>query len=61
MMATNAAFSAPQTFTLPAVSAVNPAQELIIADAAGGISSTNSLTIAAAGTDTRSTAARRSR
>ncbi|HLW70387.1 MAG TPA: hypothetical protein VKS22_07175 [Candidatus Binataceae bacterium] len=52
MITTNAAFTAPRTFTLPAVSAINPAQELIIADAAGGISSTNTLTIVAAGSDT---------
>lgn len=49
---TNAAFTNPHTFTLPAANAVNAGQMLVVADLAGGISATNTLTIARAGSDT---------
>lgn len=49
---TSAAFTNPRTFTLPAANAVNAGQMLVISDLAGGVSATNTLTIARAGSDT---------
>lgn len=49
---TSTSFTAPRTWTLPAASSVNPGQELIISDFAGGVTNTNTLTIARAGSDT---------
>jgi hypothetical protein len=49
---TSATFTAPRTWTLPAANAVNPDDPIDIRDHFGGVSGTNTLTIAAAGTDT---------
>jgi len=49
---TNAAFTAPRTWTLPAASGVNAGQHLIIADAQGTVTGTNTLTVSRAGSDT---------
>ena len=51
-VATSAAFTAPRTWTLPAASSFNAGQPLRVTDAAGGLSSINTLTLAAAGSDT---------
>lgn len=49
---TNAAFTASRTWTLPAANAVNPGQEIIVADFQGTVTGTNTLVISRAGTDT---------
>jgi hypothetical protein len=49
---TSATLTAPRTWTLPAANAVNPDDPIDIRDHFGGVSGTNTLTIAAAGTDT---------
>jgi hypothetical protein len=49
---TNAAFTASQTWTLPAANAVNPGQEIIVADYQGTVTATNTLIVTRAGTDT---------
>jgi hypothetical protein len=48
----NATLTAPRTWTLPAASARNPGGQIIIIDLVGGIGSTNTLTVAKAGTNT---------
>jgi hypothetical protein len=49
---TNAAFTASRTWTLPAANAVNPGQEIIVADFQGTVTGTNTLVISRAGSDT---------
>lgn len=49
---TNAAFTAPRTWTLPTASSFGNGKRLTVADENGGITSTNTLTIARNGTDT---------
>lgn len=49
---TNAAFTASRTFTLPAANAVNPGQEIVVADFQGAVTGTNTLVISRAGSDT---------
>lgn len=49
---TNAAFTASRTFTLPAANAVNPGQEIVVADFQGTVTGTNTLVISRAGSDT---------
>jgi hypothetical protein len=49
---TNAAFTLSRTFTLPAANAVKPGQRIIVSDEANGITSTNTLVLSRAGTDT---------
>lgn len=49
---TNAAFTASRTWTLPAANAVNPGQEIIVADYQGTVTGTNTLVVQRAGTDT---------
>lgn len=49
---TSAALTAARTFTLPAANAVSAGHELLITDIAGGITSTNTLIVARAGSDT---------
>jgi hypothetical protein len=49
---TNAAFTASRTWTLPAANAVNPGQEIIVADYQGTVTGTNTLVISRAGADT---------
>jgi hypothetical protein len=49
---TTATFTAARTDTLPAASAVNPGAHLVIADMAGAINGSNSLTVQRAGSDT---------
>jgi hypothetical protein len=49
---TSAAFTAARTWTLPAANGVHAGTELLISDAAGGITSANSLVVARSGTDT---------
>lgn len=49
---TNAAFTASRTWTLPSANAVNPGQEIIVADFQGTVTGTNTLVISRAGTDT---------
>src|SRR6185437_4572125 len=49
---TNAAFTASRTWTLPAASAVNPGQEIVVADFQGTVTGTNTLVISRAGSDT---------
>ena len=44
--------TAPRTWTLPAANSVNPGQAVVIYDAGNQITSTNTLTIARAGSDT---------
>lgn len=44
--------SAPRTITLPAANSVNAGQKLVIADESGTVSTANTLTITAAGSDT---------
>lgn len=48
---TNAALTAPRTATLPAASSVEAGDEITVYDEAGGVSSTNTLTVAGAGSD----------
>lgn len=52
VVATSAALTAPRTWTLPAANALNPGQCLVVSDLVGGVSSTNTLAILRAGTDT---------
>jgi len=52
VIATSIAFTAARTVTIPAANTVNAGYELIIADLFGTITSTNTLIIARAGTDT---------
>jgi len=52
VVATSAAFTASRTWTLPAANAVNPGQSLTITDEANGITSTNTLVVSRAGSDT---------
>ncbi|MCA1381307.1 hypothetical protein [Bradyrhizobium sp. BRP23] len=52
VVGTNAAFTASRTWTLPAANAVNAGQALIVADFEGTVTSTNTLIIARAGSDT---------
>jgi hypothetical protein len=49
---TNAAFTASRTWTLPAANAVNPGQEIIVADFQGTVTGSNTLVISRAGSDT---------
>lgn len=49
---TSTSLTAPRTWTLPAASAVNPGQRILIADYAGGVTNTNTLTVTRAGSDT---------
>jgi hypothetical protein len=49
---TSAVFTAPRTWTLPSANSVGPGKPILIMDAAGGVTSTNTLTVAAAGSDT---------
>lgn len=49
---TTATLTAARTWTLPAASAVNAGQHVVVADAAGGINGANTLTVLAAGGDT---------
>jgi hypothetical protein len=49
---TNAAFTASRTWTLPAANAVNPGQEIIVADFQGTVTGVNTLVISRAGADT---------
>jgi hypothetical protein len=49
---TNAAFTAPRTWTLPAASTLNAGQSLCIYDKQGTLTTTNTLTISRAGSDT---------
>lgn len=51
-VAINAALTAPRVFTLPAASALAGGAQILIADEFGGVSATNTVTIARAGTDT---------
>ena len=50
-IATANSFTAPRTITLPAVSAFNSGQQLVIIDSVGAINGANTLTITAAGGD----------
>src|SRR5712691_293448 len=52
VVATSAAFTASRIWTLPAANAVNPGQSLTITDEANGITSTNTLVVSRAGSDT---------
>lgn len=52
VVSTNAAFTAPRTWTLPLAASVNKGQRLLVLDSAGGLTSTNTLTLARAGADT---------
>jgi hypothetical protein len=52
VVGTNAAFSASHAWTLPAASAVNPGQPLVIADFFGTVTVTNTIVITRAGSDT---------
>lgn len=49
---TNATFTSSRTWTLPAANSVNAGYEIIVADLFGGVSATNTLVIARAGSDT---------
>ncbi len=49
---TNATFTASRTWTLPAANAVNPGQEIVIADFQSTVTATNTLIITRAGSDT---------
>lgn len=51
-VATNAAFTASRTWTLPAANAINPGQQLLVADFQGTVTATNTLVITRAGADT---------
>lgn len=50
--ATSAAFTASRTWTLPAANAVNAGQQIRVVDLAGGVTASNTLVIARAGSDT---------
>jgi len=52
LIGVTAALTAPRTFTLPAASAYPTARVLSVVDEAGGVTSSNTLTIARAGSDT---------
>ncbi|MDF0581265.1 hypothetical protein [Bradyrhizobium yuanmingense] len=52
VVGTTATLTASRTWTLPAASAVNPGQEIMVADFFGGVSSVNTLVIARSGSDT---------
>jgi hypothetical protein len=52
VVGTNAAFSASRTWTLPAASAVNAGQPLVVADFQGTVTGTNTLVVTRAGSDT---------
>ena len=52
VVVTSATLTAPRTWTLPAANSVNAGYEIIVADLFGGVSSTNTLIIARAGSDT---------
>ncbi len=52
VVATNAAFTAARTWTLPAANSVNLGQSVTVADIQGTLTSTNTLTVARAGSDT---------
>src|SRR6266849_4082530 len=52
VVATSAAITASRIWTLPAANAVNPGQSLTITDEANGITSTNTLVVSRAGSDT---------
>lgn len=52
VVGTNAAFTASRTWTLPAASAFNPGQGLLVADFFGTVTGTNTLVISRGGTDT---------
>lgn len=49
---TSAAFTAARTWTLPAASALNPGQSLVVVDAQGTLTAANTLSVARAGSDT---------
>lgn len=49
---TNASLSTSRVWTLPAASALNPGQSLCVLDAAGGVTSGNTIVITRAGSDT---------
>jgi len=49
---TNAAFTASRTWTLPAANAVNPGQEIVVADFQGTVTASNTLVVQRAGADT---------
>lgn len=49
---TNAAFTAPRIWTLPAASSVNAGQTIMVADFASGVTASNTLTVQRAGADT---------
>lgn len=49
---TNAAFTASRTWILPAANAVNPGQEIVVADFQGTVTGVNTLVISRAGSDT---------
>jgi len=51
-VATSAALTAARTWTLPAANSYLPGKEIVIVDLARGVSGTNTLTIARAGSDT---------
>ncbi len=51
-VATSAALTAARTWTLPAVSAIAAGQQVCVIDRAGGITSTNTLTVQRSGSDT---------
>jgi hypothetical protein len=51
-IATNATLTAPRAWTVPAASTVPAGQRLLIADAFGGVTSTDTLTLARASADT---------
>jgi hypothetical protein len=49
---TNATFTAPRIWTLPAANSINAGQTIGVADFAAGVTSTNTLTVQRAGSDT---------
>lgn len=49
---TNAALTAPRTWTLPAAATVTNGKSICVYDSFGGVSATNTLTVVRAGTDT---------
>lgn len=51
-VATSAALTAARTWTLPAANAVNAGDTIVVADEAGGVTSSNTLTVQRAGADT---------
>lgn len=51
-VATSAALTAPRTWTLPAATAFNAGEEVVVADVFGGVSLLNTLTVAPNGSDT---------